>query len=182
MGNANWQHDRSGRRALWLAIGVLGGLAASAIWPQAPLHAVATDRYENFAIATGPLDGDVEAVYIFDFLTGDLMGAALSTQTYRFNAYYRRNILDDLGIDQSTNPRYLMVTGMAELRRGGGQRARPGLSVIYIAELTTGQIAVYGVRWSPEMHNRGQTSTDEFVLLDVQQFRTAALRDEGGNE
>ena len=36
------------------------------------MHAVATDRHENFAIATGQLDEDMEAIIVMDSATGDL--------------------------------------------------------------------------------------------------------------
>ncbi len=46
-------------RLTWIALGLAGGLALAAFWPSTPLHAVATDRSESFAMATGYLDDDV---------------------------------------------------------------------------------------------------------------------------
>ena len=40
---------------LGLVGGVVGALAVAGYWPHTPLHAVATDRYDTFAMATGPL-------------------------------------------------------------------------------------------------------------------------------
>ena len=37
----------------WLAAGLAAGLLVGSLLPHTPLHAVATDRLENFAIATG---------------------------------------------------------------------------------------------------------------------------------
>ena len=54
-----------------------GGLVLSGLWPQTPLHATATDRSDTFAIATGAVDDDTEAVYFLDFLTGDLRAVVL---------------------------------------------------------------------------------------------------------
>lgn len=185
------------RRGWWLVAGLVAGLAVGHFWtssqvarqrdpsqveallgrlfPATPVHAVATDRYENFAIATGPLDNDVEAVYFLDFATGDLTGAVLSVQTGAFSAFYRYNILNDFGVDASKSPRFLMVTGVADIRRGG-TRWRPGRSVIYIAELTTGRVAAYGVPWMPETHKRGQPFMGEFIPLDIAPFRTTEIR------
>jgi hypothetical protein len=148
------------------------------IFSALPAHAVATDRFENFAIATGPMDNDIEAVFFLDFLTGDLKAAVLSAQFGRFNAFYERNILTDLGVDPSRNPRYLMVTGMANLRRGLGNQARPGLSVVYVAELTSGKIAAYGVPWTPQFHNAGVPVQGTLVPLDIAQFRNALVREQ----
>jgi hypothetical protein len=172
-------------RFLLLCLGVVLGLvigrwfnSGELILPASAARAVATDRFENFAIATAPLDSDVEAVFFLDFLTGDLKGAVLSAQFGRFNAFYERNILEDFGLDRAKNPRYLMVTGMANLRRGLGNTARPGASVVYIAELTTGKIAAYGVPWTPQFHNAGVPVQGTLYPLDVAQFRSAVVREQ----
>ena len=55
-----------------LAIGMLFALVFAGYWPNVPMHAVATDRTEGFAVATGYCDESVEAVYFLDFATGDL--------------------------------------------------------------------------------------------------------------
>jgi hypothetical protein len=65
-------HVLKHRRLVWLGMGLVGGLILCGVWPQTPLHAVATDRSETFAVATGFVDEGIEAVYFLDFLTGDL--------------------------------------------------------------------------------------------------------------
>lgn len=163
-------------RGAWLSAGILLGLIAGALLPQAPLHAVATDRQENFCIATGWLDTEVEAVFFLDFLTGDLKAAALGPNTFHFNYHFQTNILQDLGVDVSKNPKYLMVTGGAQFRRKGGQ-IQPANSVVYVAELTTGKLAAYGIPWSTAARNANQRFDGPLTLLDVKQFRTAVVRD-----
>ena len=71
-------------RGMWLVVGVVVGVAVASVWPRTMLQAVATDRAENFAIATGSADGEVEGVFTLDFLTGDLTGAVLSPNTMNF--------------------------------------------------------------------------------------------------
>ncbi len=172
-------------RVLWLVTGlVLGWFGIrwmkpdQIVLPLMPAHATATDRYENYAIATGPLDEEVEGVFILDFLTGDLKAAVLSSQLGRFNAYYQRNIIADMGIDPNKNPRYLMVTGVMNLRRGFGQTARPAACVVYVAELTTGKIAAYGIPWTPQFHNAGVPVNGELIPLDITRFREAVVREQ----
>ncbi len=149
-------------------------LAENPFGPQFA-HASATDRYENFAIATGQLDEDLEAVYFLDFLTGDLKAAALSLQTGKFNSFYEYNVLKDLDVDSSKNPRYLMVTGEVNLRRQGGQ-LEPSGSVIYVAELTSGKVAAYMTPFLKQTINSGKPFQGEMIALDVRQFRTTAIR------
>ncbi len=156
---------------------VVGRSASSNSWPFGPslAHAVATDRYENFAIATGFLNNDLEAVYFLDFLTGDLKAAALSLQTGKFNSFYEYNVLRDLEVDATKNPRYLMVTGGVNLRRQGGQ-LEPSGSVVYVAELTSGKVAAYTTPFNRTTINSGKRYDGQLLLLDVQPFRTTAIR------
>jgi hypothetical protein len=168
------RRTRKGSGWIWLGLGVLAGMALAGFWPQTPLHAVATDRVDTFAIATAYLDEVHEAICFLDFLTGDLKAAALSKQKGKFNAFFTYNVNVDLGVDPSKSPRFLMVTGLADLVRQGGARVSPSRSVIYVAEITTGKLAAYSIPWSPAAHAAGQPIKAQFVLLDVMRYRTGA--------
>jgi len=140
--------------------------------PHTPLHAVATDKYDTFAVATGPVDESVEAIYFLDFLTGDLRAAVLGRRT-GFIAYYYYNVNTDLGVEPAKNPRYLMVTGQADLRRGGGM-IQPSLSVVYVAEITNGTVAAYAIPWSPNILAQNQVVKQPLVRVGLTRFRMAA--------
>ena len=162
-------------RPVWLGIGLVGGLILCGVWPQTPLHAVATDRAETFAVATGFVDDGVEAVYFLDFLTGDLNAVVLGRQGNAFTAFYfYKNLVNDLGVDPSKNPKYMMVTGMANLRRGTG-RLRPSLAAVYVAEVTSGKVAAYAIPWSKNAHASGQIiGPAPLMPLAATRFRAAA--------
>ena len=72
-------------KAAWLAwglvIGLIVGISLSGVLPQTPVHAVATHGQDSFAIATGLVQDNTEAIYFLDYLTGDLRAAVLSSQT-----------------------------------------------------------------------------------------------------
>ncbi len=163
-------------RFAWLAVGLIVGFVLSGLLPRAPIHAVATDRIDTFAIATGPVDSEFEAVYFLDFLTGDLRATVLGKNAGAFTAFFHYNVLQDLGVDPTKNPRFLMVTGMAALRRGGA-RLQPSLSVVYVAEVTTGNVAAYAIPWSPTMHTANQPMMQPLVPVAVTRFRPAAARE-----
>ncbi|HET6884560.1 MAG TPA: hypothetical protein VFI31_30680 [Pirellulales bacterium] len=163
--------------AVWLAGGVVIGLGLGMMWPQTPIHAVATDRVDNFALATGPLDDDTEALFYLDFLSGDLKATALSPIARKFFASFTANVNRDLGVDLAKNPKYLMVTGNSIFRRGGGQ-VQPGNSVVYVAELTSGKVAAYAVPWSQAYANAGRQIHAPLVLLDVQPMRVSLAVEE----
>lgn len=151
------------------------GLTVGGLWPQAPLHATATDRAESFAIATGMVDTDIEAVYFLDFLTGDLRAAVLNFQNGKFNALYEYNVLADLGVEAGKTPKYMMVTGIADLRRSA-TRGKFGTSVVYVAEANSGRVAAYALPWDRSVAVAGRQITSKMQPLDARQFRTAAVR------
>ena len=153
-----------------LTSGVVIGLVASSYLPQRDVQATATHGQENFAICTGPLDADVEAVFFLDFLTGDLKAAALSIVSHKFTAFYHRNILGDLEGAKVKNPRYLMVTGEADLRRGASSK-RIGKSMVYVAEITSGQVMAYGLPWESGAQASNRQTHHNIVAIDRVVFR-----------
>ena len=163
-------------RLVWLAVGLALGWMVANWWPATPLHAVATDRYDTFAIATGPVDDEVEAVFFLDFLTGDLR-AAVMNQWGKFTAFYECNIQKDLGVEPGKNPRYLMVTGINDIQRGAA-RMRPGRSIVYVAEINSGLVAAYAIPWLRESWSVGRVIKAQMIPMDVTKFRTAAVRAE----
>ncbi len=193
------------RRYRWsigLAVGLVVGLLIGGLWPDSPLHATATDRAQNFALATGYVDDECEAVCFLDFLTGALRVAVVSNQTTGFQARYETNINADLTgvigylnsgtrepgarrprnasmgteIQLPQTPNYLLVTGVADLRRGSGGRQRPGRSLIYVAETNTGVVLAYAVPWSAEDHSANRASGGKLILWAYDQFSTAVKR------
>ncbi len=167
-------HAFAGSRFVWLALGLAAGLVASGLLPYAPLHAVGNATGDNFAIATGPLDEEVEAIYFLDFLTGDLRAAAINPRLGRFNAFFQFNILQAMQIDVSKNPKFSMITGMLDIRRGAS--AGWGKTVVYVADSTTGRVGAFATPWDRSMSNAGKTITGTLRILDIAPFRTAVVR------
>jgi hypothetical protein len=156
-----------------LGIGLLTGMALSGFWPHAPVHAVSTDRVDTFAIATGPVDNEVEAVYFLDFLTGDLVALVLGKQPLTWSGVFRTNVSADLGIDPQKNPKYLMATGVVGLRLIGGSRQKPSNAVCYVAEVTSGKVAAYAIPWTSSMYSAGQPQSQRLAMVGVSHFRQA---------
>jgi hypothetical protein len=166
-------------RGAWLAAGLAGGILLSSLMGDAwhtPLHATATDRHENFALATGWMDDDVEAVYFLDFLTGTLRGYVLNVRAGQFTAYYEQNVMADLQVDPQKNPRFLIVTGGANILRGPGGVGF-GTNVIYVAEATSGNLAAYAVPWVPGAATRPAVGMSAMKLLQVIPLRGNVVRE-----
>jgi hypothetical protein len=166
-------------RISWLAMGIAAGLVVglnvAGIWPQVPLHAVATHGQENFAICTAPLDLDVEGIFVLDDVTGELKGAALNLQLRRINTFFEYNITNDLPASNTKNPQYRIVSGGANIRQNvaAGTLAH---SVLYVADVTTGQLVVYGIPWIQGRASGAMPIKRTLVPLDRWQFRTTAIR------
>jgi hypothetical protein len=159
-----------------VVLGLIIGLNIQGIWPSVPLHASATHGLDKFAIATGLVDNGVEALYFLDYLTGDMRAAVINPKTGRFNAFFTRNIAADFGgAGRSTG--YLLVTGFADMPRGANN-FQFAQSIVYVADVTTGRVAAYTIPWNSTLHAAGRPQYGEFQPLDVQQFRTAFVRDE----
>ena len=162
------------RRVTIVAV-LLIGVALSGWLPHVPLHAVATDRGESCAICTAPVDDEIEAVYFLDFLTGDLKAAVVSPQTGKFTALYAINVLQAFGGDAAKSPKYLMASGICDIRRGSG-RTRTSKGLVYVTDQNTGRVGVFAIPWQREAINAGQRVNAPLLYLDGWQCRTAAVR------
>jgi hypothetical protein len=177
----------SGVFAAAMAGGMLSGVATRWITPEGdehPLsegffrainaHATATNGQESLIIATGEIDTSIEAIYTLDTLTGELRGRVLSPAQGRFTIRfgYPSVAKDFEGVK---NPKFLMVTGIAEMRQGyrGGKLAR---SVIYVAEATTGKVVAYGAPWDQTKASSPQGFMAPLIPLDAFTARDAAVR------
>ncbi len=140
-------------------------------------HATATHSVEGLIVATGEIDTALEGIYILDAVTGDISGAVLNPSNRKFGARWTYSgVMKDLGLAQVKNPKFVMVTGVAETRQGyrGGKLGR---AILYVAELNSGSVAAYGVPWQPSKMAAGQAYTDTLVPLDWFKFRNAVIRE-----
>jgi hypothetical protein len=160
----------------WLVavfVGLIGGIAVAQLWPrnelEIPIRAMATDRIDTYGMATGALDSELEAVYFLDFLTGQLSAMVVGKQGGIFGPL-QADVARDLQVDPQKNPKFMMVTGFANLRRSGSRLQWSG-AVCYVAEVTTGQVAAYAIQWSPTMYQSGQLPLAALVKVGTGSFR-----------
>ncbi len=164
-----------------LATGLIIGLILGGFWPHVPLHASATDRVENFAIATGFMDAETEAVFYLDYLTGNLNAAVPSRKSQAFQAFFTTNVHADLqtalsaaGVQAPQSPKYLLVTGTANMVNRGNTYF--GKTIVYVAETNTGMVLAYAVPWSREAYSADKLYQGRLIPWASQQFSAAMLR------
>ena len=139
------------------------------------LHASTASGGDNFAVATGAIDQDAEGIFVLDFLTGNLQCSVLNRNTMKFSALFRTNVAKDLG--QTKNSKYQMVTGLVNFRRGGGTY-RPGMSVVYVLDSSSGRLMAYGVPWLREAAATGRPQIGSLLPIDALQVRMVQVRDQ----
>jgi len=190
-------------RLLWLVVGLLAGVVIGRLLPSTPLHAVATDRSENILMATGFVDDQIEAVFFLDSLTGLLRAAVPSLmRASDYQAMWEANPGVDIltaiktvnaaalkmsggkgagavrpAIQPPQTPRFVMVTGLMDLR-AVGSGVRYARCVVHVAEANTGIVLTYALPWSIQYHNSNRPLRGPMTLWAAQQFTTAVIRPE----
>lgn len=116
---------------------------------------------------------------MLDFETGDLSGGVLNPATGRFTGAYKHNVLQDLGFKagQAKNPRFLLVSGAAELQTGGAATFAP--CVLYVTDSSTGTTVAYGIPFNPQQAAAAPFAA-KVELLDVARPRGGGAKAVGG--
>src|SRR5262245_53709809 len=117
-----------------LAVG--GALAAGVVigrWNSADsagdlrLKAMAAQSNDNFAIATGVIDDEVEGLFTLDFLTGDLQCYVVNPRTGALGGWFKTNVAKDLPPEGGNpKPNYLLVTGTIQVQGSSGNQRPAG--------------------------------------------------------
>jgi hypothetical protein len=141
------------------------------------MHAGTVDRSGDLVMATGTVSEGLDGVFFLDSLTGDLKGTVINpmVQPATVGITYSRNVVADLQIDVAKAPKFVMVTGQLPLRPLGGNNQFAD-SVIYVAEVTSGKMACYGMQFNFGAFNNMRGAQAEFLLLTGGQFRQAVVR------
>lgn len=157
-------------------VGMTVGLQQNQPGFEIPVNATASTWSETMCAATGRVDDEVEGLFTLDSLTGDLQCSVLNGRTTKFAGLFRTNVLQDLGVDASKKPSYMILTGAATFPGQGGN-TRPGDCVVYVIDSTTGRFVVYGVPWQRTLAARGAPQQGALILLDSGTARNVVIRE-----
>ena len=158
---------RGFREQRWggVAFGVMLGLAIAFYWPQEPVQAYTAASQEKFAMCTVPTQvGMTDAIFVLDSVTGRLVGGGYNSNSDTFNQSFYRNVAADFGVIEKAQ--YVMVAGFANLR--AGPNGNPANGVLYIGELTSGKVAMYGFVY---INRNGPVPPQELTPLGSFSFR-----------
>lgn len=132
------------------------------------------------AVATGPISDDAEGVFFLDYITGDLQCLVYYPRSGVFGARYFANVTPQLG-GAGKNGKYIMVTGGALTKATTGG-ARPGASLVYVTDTTSGMFAAYAVPWDRNAESSGRTQSGPLVYAGGGPIRNFNLRAAQGNQ
>ena len=125
-------------RLLWLAVGMLLGAAGVSVYfTQLPAARAANDRYEDYIMSTGPVaaraGAPTDGVWMLDYRAGKLLGTLIDRTRGKIVGWAEVDLVSEFGLPPRQNVHFLMTTGMIA----------QGQAALYIAETTSGKIAVY---------------------------------------
>jgi hypothetical protein len=136
------------------------------------LKAASSHGGENFAIATGYVDGDVEGLFTLDFLTGDLQCFVINPRTGNRGGWFKTNVAAHLNVEKGKKPSYLITTGGVNVQGG----ARLSASLVYVVDANTGEAAAFTFPWNKAATNTGAPQASEMVLVGKWPTRTVGVR------
>lgn len=144
--------------------------------PPVNLHAGTAARTKSMSMATGWIDGNVEALFVLDHVTGNLQCWLLNKRTGKVGGIYRANAAADLAVAGKTGtPDYLMTTGNFIFEGGVSGNNKPSKSICYVCDANTGNVVGYNVVYNEQIINRGGAETGSLVLVCKGAARAAAV-------
>lgn len=162
-------HDRR----LWLAVGVAFGFVLGGWMPGEPAYAQTAVAGEKFSIvATRTATSTADAVFVLDNLTGRVVGAHYNSSVGKFTGFYQRNVVEDFDLG-GNDPQFIMISAdvYPSRLRGGGP---VGVGGVYIGELTSGAVNLYGVNLIATQRAVGTPQVYPLTPIDKFEFRQAA--------
>jgi hypothetical protein len=141
------------------------------------LRAAASHGADTFAIATGPVDDEIEGLYTLDFVTGDLQCFVLNSRNGQLAGRFMYNVNDPkiFGAKKGKKPNFLLTTGLFSGGASSGG-AKPAASVCYVVDANTGDVAAFGFPWSRSVTTSGGVQSMPMIPLQKWQARSVDLR------
>lgn len=143
--------------------------------PLPLLNAATAASSSTMAVATGQISDNAEGIFFLDFITGDLQCLVYYPQMGTFGARYYTNVLQQLP-GTGRNSQFLLVTGTS-ISIGSSGGPRPGNSLVYVTDATSGMFAAYAVPWDRTAESGRRLQSGPLVFAGGGPIRNFQLRD-----
>ncbi len=132
-------------RFLWLAVGLLLGVGAAALYfGRSGTAQAANDRFEDFVLCTGAVavnpKAPTDGVWLLDYRAGKLLGTVIDRSTGKIVGWAEVDLQTEYGIKAKQDVHFMMTTGTIT----------QGQAALYLAETTTGKFGVYTMGPRPD--------------------------------
>lgn len=145
--------------------------------PPINLQAGTAARTKSMSMATGSIDGNAEALFVLDHVTGNIQCWLLNARTGQVGGIYRANAAADLAVAGKTGaPDFIMTTGNFFFSGGNTGNNQPSKSVCYVGDANTGNVVGYNVIYNQQVLNRGGVEQGTLNLVCKGASRTAAVK------
>ncbi len=144
-------------RRTWMTVSaaMICGLAIGWFFnSKQPVFAGSVDRYEDFIMATGPVNqsfvgnsgagaagnnqffnAELDGVWVLDYKAGKLLASTINRQTGKMVTFGEVDLVREFEIAPRANVHFMMTTGVVV----------KGQSVLYLLETSTGKLGVYAM-------------------------------------
>lgn len=165
-----------------MSIGTLIGRSArpdvaAPDFSELKLKAMASHGAETFAIATGPVDGQVEGLFTLDYLTGDLQCFVINPRTGKLGGWFKTNIAKHLPVESGKKPTYLIATGALSARGGNYSGVKPAGCICWVVDANSGVFAGYTFGWEEAKVSVGTPQAQEMVMVYAGKARNLEIRE-----
>jgi hypothetical protein len=161
---------RGRNSAVMLVVGLSLGLGIGWLLfgTQKTAQASNGDRFEDFILCTGPVAGggarhnqgvELDGVWLLDYRTGKLLGTTVDRNTGKLLAWSEVDLVSEFNLPPRAAVHFLMTTGTVSR----------GTAALYLAETTTGKMAVYTMQGN--MNPDGSNPTMVIRRHDLASFR-----------
>ena len=148
-------------RLLWLAVGLLFGVAGAWLFlqPAQEARAAANDRYDDYILCTGLVadrhGAETEGVWLLDYRTGKLLGTLIDRTSAKIVGWAEVDLVNEFGLAPRSPVHFMMTSG----------RINREQSALYIAETTSGKIGVYSMGARDDLQPGVQIKKHDLVFF-----------------
>jgi hypothetical protein len=151
-------------RYLWLAAGLVLGIAAATLYHRSSQPAFAfNDRHEDYVMCTGQMslgtNLQADTIWLLDYRAGKLLGTIVDKNLGRVLSWAEVDLVQHFNIPPKQNVHFMMTTG-SMVR---------GQTVLYLTEINSGRFGIYSITPIPD-----GTGRFRIVQHDATLFRKPA--------
>jgi hypothetical protein len=127
-------------RLIWLVAGLLlGGVGTVLCVRELPQARAGDSRHEDYVLCTGPVNINprlpTDGVWLLDYRAGKLLGTVIDRNLGKIVGWAEVDLVREFNVPPRQNVHFVMTTGVISKNQ----------SALYVAETTTGKLAVYSM-------------------------------------